>query len=85
MIVVLAAATASGQTVYTPANAPEAPKPADMERTRSVTQYGITWTFDQKVHVGRFINGDYYVVGPVTVVAIDPIAGTRVAHPGYAE
>jgi hypothetical protein len=37
-----------------------------------VTQYGITWAFDQKVSVGQFVNGDYYVVGPVTVVAIDP-------------
>ncbi len=38
----------------------------------SVTKDGITWTFDRSVTVGQFINGDYYVVGPVTVTAIDP-------------
>ena len=37
-----------------------------------VSQFGITWTFDKKVPVGQFVNGDYYVVGPVTVVKIDP-------------
>jgi hypothetical protein len=40
----------------------------------SVSQYGITWRFDKAVPVGQFITGDYYVVGPVTVVAIDPKA-----------
>ena len=38
----------------------------------SVTKDGITWTFDHPVPVGQFINGDYYVIGPVTVTAIDP-------------
>ena len=38
----------------------------------SVSQYGITWTFNRKVHVGRFITGDYYAVGPVTVIEITP-------------
>jgi hypothetical protein len=37
-----------------------------------VTKDGITWTFSQAVPVGRFITGDYYVVGPVTVTAISP-------------
>jgi hypothetical protein len=32
----------------------------------------ITWTFDKPARVGQFINGDYYVVGPVTVTLIDP-------------
>jgi dockerin type I repeat protein len=39
----------------------------------TVTQYGITWTFDHAVPVGQFVNGDYYVVGPVTVTGIDPL------------
>jgi hypothetical protein len=39
---------------------------------QSVTQRGITWTFDKPARVGRFITGDFYVVGPVTVEAIDP-------------
>jgi len=58
--------------VTTKGNAPQAPEPADMELRDTVSQYGITWTFDKKVPVGQFVNGDYYVVGPVTVVAIDP-------------
>lgn len=38
----------------------------------SVTQFGITWTFDQDYLVGQFANGDWWVVGPVTIVEIDP-------------
>lgn len=41
-------------------------------KRNSVSQYGITWTFDKPVPVGRFVTGDYYVVGPVTVTAIRP-------------
>jgi hypothetical protein len=48
------------------ANLPELPL------KQTVSQYGITWTFDQPVPVGQFVNGDYYIVGPVTVVEIDP-------------
>jgi hypothetical protein len=38
----------------------------------SVSIDGITWNFDQKVPVGRFVNGDYYVVGAVTVTSVSP-------------
>lgn len=41
----------------------------------SVTRHGITWTFDQAYPVGRFINGDWWVVGPVQIVDIDPAPG----------
>jgi hypothetical protein len=58
--------------VYTKENAPADPKADDLPRKESVSQYGITWTFDQAVPVGQFINGDWYVVGPATIVAIDP-------------
>lgn len=44
-----------------------------LETVQSVSQYGITWTFDQAVPVGRFVTGDYYVVGPVTITRIDPV------------
>jgi hypothetical protein len=40
--------------------------------TDVVSQHGITWQFTDKVRVGRFVNGDYYVVGPVTIAAITP-------------
>src|SRR5262249_29326675 len=32
----------------------------------------ITWTFSQSVRVGKFVNGDYFVVGPVTITSILP-------------
>jgi len=38
----------------------------------SVSQYGITWAFAEPAKVGQFITGDYYVVGPVTVLSVDP-------------
>jgi len=73
-VVIVAAANCSiaGQTVYTKDNAPAAPKLEDLELTKTVSQHGITWTFEKPVRVGRFVNGDYYVVGPVTIAAIDP-------------
>ena len=37
-----------------------------------VSQNGITWKFETEVPVGQFVNGDFYVVGDVTVVSIDP-------------
>ena len=47
-------------------------RPADSSLQSSVSQYGITWTFDKKAPVGQFVNGDYWFVGPVTVVSVDP-------------
>lgn len=41
---------------------------------QSVSQYGITWTFDRPAEVGRFISGDWWVVGPVTVTGVSPAA-----------
>jgi len=58
--------------VYTKDKPPATPKLADLPLRDSVSQYGITWTFDKKVPVGQFVNGDWYVVGPVTVKMIDP-------------
>ena len=46
----------------------------------SVTQYGITWTFDKKYAVGQFINGDWWVVGPVSVVHVTPAPGPAPAE-----
>ena len=43
-----------------------------LETAKSVSQFGITWTFDKEAPVGRFVTGDYYVVGPVTITKIDP-------------
>lgn len=38
----------------------------------TVSHFGITWRFSEKVPVGRFVTGDPYVVGPVTIVDITP-------------
>ena len=43
-----------------------------LPQLKTVSQYGITWTFEKPLRVGQFVNGDYYVVGPVTVTNIDP-------------
>ena len=49
----------------------------------SLSQHGITWTFDQEYPVGQFANGDWWVQGPVTIINIDPRsvpAGSRTMH-----
>jgi hypothetical protein len=70
----IAAATAARRptVIYSTANAPATPRLEDLPLKNSVSQYGITWTFDQPARIGQFVNGDWYVVGPVTVRAIDP-------------
>lgn len=37
----------------------------------SLTQHGITWTFDKDYQTGEYANGDYWVVGPVKIVSIE--------------
>ena len=39
-----------------------------------ISQFGITWTFDKDYTVGQFANGDYWVVGPVTIIRIQPVS-----------
>lgn len=38
----------------------------------SVSQYGITWNFERAAQVGRFVSGDWWVVGPVIVTGVSP-------------
>jgi len=40
--------------------------------TTQISQFGITWTFSQSVTYGQFANGDYWVVGPVSITSISP-------------
>ena len=40
--------------------------------TSVISQYGITWYFDRAYPYGQFANGDYWVVGPVTITRITP-------------
>ena len=41
----------------------------------SVSQFGITWTFSEPKMTGKFVNGDWWVVGPVTVSSVSPASG----------
>lgn len=44
----------------------------------NVSQYNITWYFDDCYRVGQFVNGDWWIVGPITVTNITPeFNGTR--------
>ena len=58
--------------VCTKENAPAPPKLDELPLKDSLSQYGMTWTFAKPARVGQFINGDFYVVGPVTITAITP-------------
>lgn len=40
--------------------------------TDQIVQHGVVWTFGEAVPFGRYANGDYWVVGPVTVVGVSP-------------
>ena len=42
------------------------------ERRREVAQFGITWTLAEPARVGRYVTGDWWVVGPVTVAGVAP-------------
>jgi hypothetical protein len=59
-------------SVYTRENAPDTPKLGDLPEKENVWQYGITWSFEKPAYVGKFVNGDWYVVGPVTIKSIAP-------------
>ncbi|MBK1876630.1 hypothetical protein [Pelagicoccus mobilis] len=40
----------------------------------SITQYGITWNFSEEHQVGKFINGDYYVIAPESGIQIQSVS-----------
>ena len=46
---------------------------------KEISQYGITWTFEKPVTTGQFITGDWWVIGPVTIVKVFPQPGP--VHP----
>jgi MYXO-CTERM domain-containing protein len=52
--------------------------PAHAAPASSITQYGVTWTFDKAYETGQFVTGDYWVVGPAKIVSVSPApTGTR--------
>jgi len=42
------------------------------ETRQEVDQWGITWRLAEPTEVGRFVTGDWWVVGPVTVESVTP-------------
>jgi hypothetical protein len=38
----------------------------------SISRHGITWTFNRAYTCGQYANGDYWVVGPLTITNISP-------------
>src|SRR4030042_968578 len=48
--------------------------PPPPEGAFQLSQFGITWYFDAEYEYGQFANGDYWVVGPVHVIYIDPLS-----------
>jgi hypothetical protein len=45
------------------------------EQVQEISQYGITWKFDKPYEAGRFVTGDWWVVGPVTITEVTPKPG----------
>ena len=42
--------------------------------TDQISQFGINWVFDGQYEHGQFANGDYWVLGPVSIINIDPMS-----------
>ena len=48
----------------------------EVNLAQSLSQHEITWHFDQAVEYGQYANGDYWVLGPVDLVGINPASQT---------
>ncbi len=78
----------SSSVVPTPTNpAPSPTLPTDPIITgtgcnngsaEALSQFGVTWFFDREYTCGTFANGDFWVVGPVSITNITPESGVRV-------
>ncbi len=71
IMVLLLLMTAGPVWAATPENA-AAQSPARAQMLTEIEQYGITWTFAAPVPAGRFITGDWWVIGPVTIISVSP-------------
>lgn len=67
---VLALGLVASDTTYAARSFPESGSP--QATANQLTHYGITWTFDRGYEFGQFANGDYWVVGPLTIMGISP-------------
>ncbi len=59
--------------VYTSNDPPPTPALEDLPLISQISRDGIIWTFSTPQRVGRFVNGDYYVVGTATITNIQPL------------
>ncbi|MCK5940476.1 MAG: hypothetical protein KAI24_00800, partial [Planctomycetes bacterium] len=83
-----AVASSDGVVIGAPADRPAREPRADEREDRpgylaGVDRHGISWTFARPARCGRYVNGDWWVLGPVEVVAIRPNSardGERVRH-----
>ena len=46
----------------------------------SVSQREFTWTFDKEYQTGQFINGDWWVVGPVNIIYVTPFQRVAISE-----
>ncbi len=58
--------------LYSATNAPVRSGVDSLPLREGVSQHGVRWTFTSPARVGQFVNGDWYVVGPVTIREIEP-------------
>ena len=72
ILTLLLSLCAAPQLMADDAAATIAAKPAEPQSKDSISQYGITWTFDKPVRCGQFVTGDWWVIGPVNIIKIDP-------------
>ena len=52
--------------------APASIQAQQLGMTNEISQFGITWHFDKPYTYGTYASGDYWVVGPVTLIGIAP-------------
>ncbi|MCA8976177.1 MAG: hypothetical protein KDC98_15760 [Planctomycetes bacterium] len=48
------------------------PMPTATSMVSSISQFGITYQFAAPVQAGRFVNGDWFVIGPARITAMTP-------------
>lgn len=66
----LALIAASMSAPLASAQLPPAPPPIQLKS--QVSQFAFTWTFDRNYGVGQYVNGDWWVIGPVVITNITP-------------
>lgn len=73
-----------GEHVHRPSGIETTPEVAvPVGHLAAVDRHGITWTFGRPARCGRYVNGDWWVIGPITITSIKPASlqdGPRVRH-----